>query len=41
MMRHRDPNDNDAEREAEYWDMVLRDFGVAAYIAERYGESAH
>ena len=41
MMGFRDPNDNEAEDEAEYWDMVLHDFGVQAYFELRYGEDSH
>ena len=37
MMGYRDPNDNDDELEADRWDMILHDFGVAAYFQERYG----
>lgn len=40
MMGYRDPNDNDDEREAERWDTVLHDFGVRAYIHERYMSTA-
>lgn len=35
MMGYRDPNDNDPEREAEYWDMILHDFGVDEYFRQR------
>ena len=38
MMGYRDPNDNDPEREAEYWDMILHDFGVDEYFRQRYPE---
>ena len=37
MGGYRDPNDNDDELEADRWDTVLRDFGVATYFQERYG----
>ena len=36
MMGYRDPNDNEAEDVAAYWDMVLLDFGLAEYVAQRY-----
>ncbi len=39
MMGYRDPNDNEAEGVAEYWDMVLKDFGVSEYVRIRYEES--
>lgn len=34
MMRH----DSNREWEAEYWDDFIADFGLAAYIQERYGK---